>query len=315
MSSSTFDFVVPLELLDVGQAVDDLLWNPVQLPASKPGKRRHRKRNQGHCNPAPCQPVFRTQLPWGGPGQSNRAGFHRHHSAPVYVSAVNDTLYLTSTTDSSSTDSITYSLANSGYDSTDFSQASFPYAPITGTLSGNLNGGSSGGSSNSGVTIYQYSGSYDGVGNLAGYTDSTANAAPIMGTWTFGYDSLNRLVSGTPSSGPDSGQHLCWSYDPFGNRTAQVSQTSTCPSVSSPSFPTASYNGNNQVTWVQNTAPMGYSYDASGNATSDNTNTYLYDAEGRICAVRNEPIAGTWTMTGYLYDADGTRIAKGTIAN
>jgi RHS repeat-associated protein len=60
---------------------------------------------------------------------------------------------------------------------------------------------------------------------------------------------------------------------------------------------------------------MGFAYDASGDVTSDNTNTYLYDAEGRICAVRSEPVPGTWTMTGYLYDADGTRVAKGTITN
>ena len=42
-------------------------------------------------------------------------------------------------------------------------------------------------------------------------------------------------------------------------------------------------------------------------------NSYTYDAEGRVCAVRSEPIPGTYTMTGYLYDADGNRVAKGTI--
>ena len=40
-------------------------------------------------------------------------------------------------------------------------------------------------------------------------------------------------------------------------------------------------------------------------------NQYLYDPEGRICAVRNN-FGG---MTGYLYDAEGTRIAKGTVQN
>jgi len=64
---------------------------------------------------------------------------------------------------------------------------------------------------------------------------------------------------------------------------------------------------------VSNIAQAGFAYDAAGNVISDNTNTYLYDAEGRICAVKNEPVAGTYTMTGYLYDANGTRIAKGTI--
>jgi RHS repeat-associated protein len=233
-------------------------------------------------------------------------------SAPVYVAAVNDALYLTSTGAGSSTDSITYSVTNGSYDSTDFSQPSFPYAPISGTLSGDLSGGSSGGSG-SPVTVYSYtvpSGGYSANGNLLSYTDS------VMGPWSYSYDSLNRVVSGSPASGntANGGLSLCWSYDAFGNRTAQAAQSGACP-AGGPAFPTAAYNTNNQVTFVQNTAPMGYLYDASGDVTSDNTNTYLYDAEGRICAVRSEPVPGTWTMTGYLYDADGTRVAKGTITN
>ena len=154
-----------------------------------------------------------------------------------------------------------------------------------------------------------------------------------MGNWTYGFDTLNRLTAAQNTltyvpSAQFAGAYGCWSYDAFGNRTAQAAQTTACPSVPSPPFPTASYNSNKQVTWVQNTAPMGYAYDAAGDVTSDNTNTYLYDAEGRICAVRSEPVPGTWTMTGYLYigvpvdrssstgrDADGTRVAKGTITN
>jgi RHS repeat-associated protein len=47
--------------------------------------------------------------------------------------------------------------------------------------------------------------------------------------------------------------------------------------------------------------------------TSDLQNTYLYDAEGRICAVKEPPVAGVTTMVGYLYDAEGNRIGKGSI--
>ena len=36
---------------------------------------------------------------------------------------------------------------------------------------------------------------------------------------------------------------------------------------------------------------------------------------GRVCAVRNEPTPGTWSMTGYIYDAVGNRVAKGTITS
>ena len=44
--------------------------------------------------------------------------------------------------------------------------------------------------------------------------------------------------------------------------------------------------------------------------TDDGANQYLYDAEGRICAVENTT---TDAMTGYLYDAEGNRVAKGAI--
>jgi hypothetical protein len=63
------------------------------------------------------------------------------------------------------------------------------------------------------------------VGNTTGYTDT------VMGAWGFGYDSLIRLISGTPSAGAFSGNNECWAYDPFGNRTAQVSQTAACPTL------------------------------------------------------------------------------------
>jgi RHS repeat-associated protein len=42
----------------------------------------------------------------------------------------------------------------------------------------------------------------------------------------------------------------------------------------------------------------------------DGTNFYAYDGEGRLCAV--QPTSGS-TAFGYIYDADGNRVAKGTI--
>ena len=58
---------------------------------------------------------------------------------------------------------------------------------------------------------------------------------------------------------------------------------------------------------------MGKGYDASGDMLNDGVNQYLYDGEGRICAVTSTPVPGMTTMTGYLYDADGARVAKGRI--
>jgi RHS repeat-associated protein len=53
----------------------------------------------------------------------------------------------------------------------------------------------------------------------------------------------------------------------------------------------------------------------AGTVRSDGVNTYRYDPEGRVCAVKSEPIPNTYIMVGYLYDADGIRIAKGTITS
>ncbi len=54
-------------------------------------------------------------------------------------------------------------------------------------------------------------------------------------------------------------------------------------------------------------------YDAAGDMQSDGANTYLYDGEGRVCAVSSTLEPGYTTFTGYLYDADGNRVAKGAI--
>jgi len=53
----------------------------------------------------------------------------------------------------------------------------------------------------------------------------------------------------------------------------------------------------------------GYNYDGAGNMTYDGKNSYAYDGEGRICAVKT--VAGSYFQ--YIYDADGNRIAKGSV--
>lgn len=154
-------------------------------------------------------------------------------------------------------------------------------------------------------TAYSYSLGYDNVGNTTSLTDS------IIGGWTYGYDTLNRLITtGQVSGGPYAGQYGCWTYDAFGNRTAEVFQTSSCNSVPA----TATYNGNNQVTWTSvNSATSGFTYDPAGNVTDDGSHTYLYDGAGRICAVQGDLNRGQ--MYGYVYDAEGDRVAKGTLTS
>ena len=123
-------------------------------------------------------------------------------------------------------------------------------------------------------------------GNLRGFTA----AGQQVFNRTYGYDALNRLASMSDSDTVASCQGATWSYDPWGNRTAQTPTKGSCGMWSS------SYTGNNQIS--------GYSYDAAGNLLNDGSHSYTYDAENRINAVN-----GGSTAT-YVYDADGKRVSK-----
>ena len=154
------------------------------------------------------------------------------------------------------------------------------------------------------------------------YTDS------VTGAWSnLGYDSLNRLSAGTqmPPSGPP--QSYCWTYDSFGNRTAQAisnqpftnaAGATSCQLAGSATLlanTAANYDASNRMTATSQNPNQVNGYDAAGNVTNDGVNSYLYDAEGRICAVANSPVPGMTTMTEYIYDAEGNRVAKGSITS
>ena len=165
------------------------------------------------------------------------------------------------------------------------------------------------------TAIYNYTipvGYYASNGNLLGYMDS------VMGSWAFGYDTLNRLTgAATNQTGNTS---YCWGYDAWGNRSIQAGSSAafavgspTCQPASGASYTSTWTNilSNNRVGGT-NQAPAGLGYDAAGDVTNDGVNNYMYDAEGRICAVQNQSMPGM-PMTGYIYNAEGERVAKGSI--
>ena len=189
--------------------------------------------------------------------------------------------------------------------------------------------------------IYSYTVGHDPVGNVTQIQDAGYNNGPgVMGNWQIaapdgsggsGYDALNRLTGASVTWPNGTQQYLCWQYDSYGNRLAQEISSSTfqsgsgganaCSAQASAMLGTswASYNTNNQVAstnargvTVQASSSFNL-YDGAGNMTADGVNTYLYDGEGRVCAVQNTAIPGTTALTGYLYDADGTRVAKGSL--
>jgi RHS repeat-associated protein len=246
--------------------------------------------------------------------------------SPVTVNAVNDEVNIAANPSciqagNCQSTNYPYIIQTTAWDSTLFTNPSFAYPEIM----GNLEGGSAGSSTQQ--TIYQYtvpSNGYDPDGNLVNYNDT------VMGTWSFNYDSLNRLSAGTqtPVSGQgQSPQSLCWTYDSFGNRTAQTTSNqpfanaagaSSCQLASGASLIGNVVNAYSSYTnQVTSTNARGVTatpnYDADGNVTSDGVNEYLYDAEDRICAVASTPVNGMTVLTGYIYDAAGTRVSKGMI--
>ena len=108
----------------------------------------------------------------------------------------------------------------------------------------------------------------------------------VNGGYSYLYDNLNRLAA----AGSDVNA-LEWTYDSFGNRTAQIVTQGSGVNV----YQTFSSNTNR---------PDGQLFDAAGNASNTGGAAPVglsYDAEGRISA------AGS---TSYIYDAMGQRVAK-----
>jgi len=107
---------------------------------------------------------------------------------------------------------------------------------------------------------------------------------------SYAYDALNRLSTMSDSAAGQGCKGLQWSYDAWGNRTAQAVTSGSCFSSS------AAATTRNRL--------VGYQYDAAGNVTYDGTHSYTYDAENRIVQVDGGSTAA------YVYDAEGRRAGK-----
>ena len=140
-------------------------------------------------------------------------------------------------------------------------------------------------------------------------------ADPFNGSWGYSYDNLNRLVSATHTNYEGSSYYTnggkvalqCWNYDNYGNRTFELDvftngTPTTCPGTLTQATSThtlgyTSGSTNNQATSLDGN-PI--AYDVAGNVISDALNNYIYDVEGRLCAVQNKM---TFAATQYVYDA------------
>jgi RHS repeat-associated protein len=215
-----------------------------------------------------------------------------------------DVSVLVSSATGSSTD---YTVSTSvAYDSVDFTQPSFmalAFAMQDGLAADSTDG-----------LIYYYfvpNGGYAPNGNILAHSDK------ITGDWIYGYDAADRLTSEIAAGNNPSnylGKIGCWTYDTYGNRTLEAFSSVACGNNPTPQVSTTYNTTNNRIvnsTFSPNTVSgVGtFQYDASGNTIYDGKTRYWYDAEGQLCAV----LTGSGAMIQYVYDAEGARIAQGTL--
>jgi RHS repeat-associated protein len=149
---------------------------------------------------------------------------------------------------------------------------------------------------------------YDPAGNVTALQD------PVMGTWKFTYDSLNRLTSATGLGGSFNGINVAaaiqgWGYDSFGNRTFQGGGTAPTPTE------WADYQPTSNIMAENNYAPGGLPIapDADGRLLSDGINNYRWEAQGRLCGITTAP--GVPELTSYyryVYDPSGNLVTSGS---
>jgi RHS repeat-associated protein len=136
------------------------------------------------------------------------------------------------------------------------------------------------------------------TGKNAGHVNSITNNLDGTRSQTFNYDQLNRLTAAQTTSTWSTSPAHCWgeayTLDAWGNlNSIAATSNSAYTGCSLESGFTATADGNNHL-------PV-WGYDASGNATSDGTYSYTYDAESQI---------KTANGVTYAYDGDGRRVSK-----
>jgi len=129
--------------------------------------------------------------------------------------------------------------------------------------------------------------SYDNAFRITGITDTSPGAA----NWTYGYDALDRITSGTSTSITRG-----WTYDANGNR---LTETGTSPSTYTIS------TTSNQIASISGALARTYGYDAAGNTTGYASVTASYNDAGRLKTLTQ---GGSTEMV--VYNALGARIEK-----
>jgi RHS repeat-associated protein len=127
----------------------------------------------------------------------------------------------------------------------------------------------------------------------------TASLAAPGVDQNFTYDPLNRLLSAAEGTAWAEG----FSYDQFGNRWVDTSQTSGVTVSSFTATANSNFDANNRL------QIMSSQYDGAGNQKQVGAYAFTWDAEGRMAA--SALTSGqTASTTTYVYDGDGRRVMK-----
>ena len=135
-----------------------------------------------------------------------------------------------------------------------------------------------------------YRRTYDLDGRIATLTTGPDSAAFGSGSWTFGYDALDRLADATSPAG----ETLGYAYDANGNRK----QETRAGAVTTYGY----FAVSNRLQVLTGASAKIFSYDAAGNLTGNGAVTFSYDGRGRMTQVSN----------GYRYAVNGLgqRVSK-----
>jgi RHS repeat-associated protein len=131
---------------------------------------------------------------------------------------------------------------------------------------------------------------FDNAGRITTLTDDATGR-----TQTFGYDAVGRLTTFSGFTSTLASETRSYTYDANGNRTMSTENGVWYP------YSYAPYSNRLQyVTMLRNNA-----YDAAGNLTSDGTNSYTYDARGRMISATTS--VGT---IAYKVNTVGERVSR-----
>ena len=162
------------------------------------------------------------------------------------------------------------------------------------------------GTSQNATNLLKLNFNYGTTDNNGNVLSQTITNSGFSATQTYNYDSLNRIKDATEMTGATQNWKQTFTYDRYGNRNFNASQTTTlgncAGNICNPTISTA----NNRIN------ASGYVYDNAGNLTNDpQLRAFTYDGENKQTKVVQQGA----TVGEYFYDGDGKRVKKISTTN